>query len=208
MLNTVWDLLLGKPYRAGGPALTGWDMHGLKTAVHVNGTINNPNDTDHSWTVEIAIPWSAMAETARTAFPPRDGDQWRINFSRVQWDIEVVDGKYHKLPRAEHNWVWSPQGVIDMHRPERWGVLQFSSAIEGPVPLKPLVGQEERVQLVQIWDAQHDFRGAHGRYATSVEELGLHIPGARIEATTHLFEASIGKYHIDTSQRFWKSVAE
>ncbi len=203
-LNTVWDLLLPRPYRAGTPPLTGWDMHGLKTAVHVNGTLNDPTDTDHGWTLEIAIPWTAIAETARTSFPPQDGDQWRINFSRVQWDIDIVDGKYHKLPRPEHNWVWSPQGVIDMHRPERWGILQFSTSPTGPVPLKPLQGQQERVLLTQIWDAQLDFRNAHQRYATSVSELGLKIEGATIEATTHLFEAALGPYRIDTAQHFWK----
>ena len=41
-------------------------------------------------------------------------------------------GEYRKVidpasgrPTREHNWVWSPQGVIDMHRPERWGVVEF-----------------------------------------------------------------------------------
>ena len=33
-----------------------------------------------------------------------------------------------KIPDGEHpedNWVWSPQGVINMHIPERWGRLVF-----------------------------------------------------------------------------------
>jgi hypothetical protein len=25
----------------------------------------------------------------------------------------------------EDNWVWSPQGVVDMHVPEHWGHVQF-----------------------------------------------------------------------------------
>jgi hypothetical protein len=25
----------------------------------------------------------------------------------------------------EDNWVWSPQGVVNMHVPERWGYLVF-----------------------------------------------------------------------------------
>ncbi|HSA97128.1 MAG TPA: carbohydrate-binding family 9-like protein, partial [Acidobacteriota bacterium] len=32
-LNTVWDLLLVRPYRDGGPAVHAWDIQGLKTAV-------------------------------------------------------------------------------------------------------------------------------------------------------------------------------
>ena len=27
----------------------------------------------------------------------------------------------------EDNWVWSPQGEIDMHIPEKWGFVRFLS---------------------------------------------------------------------------------
>ncbi len=42
VLNTVWDLFLPKPYRDGGNPLNGWDIHGLRSAVHVEGEVNNP----------------------------------------------------------------------------------------------------------------------------------------------------------------------
>jgi hypothetical protein len=59
--------------------------------------------------------------------PPAKGDEWRVNFSRVEWDVAIVDGKYQKVPdRPEHNWVWTPQGVIDMHQPETWGYVVFA----------------------------------------------------------------------------------
>src|SRR6267154_6658070 len=61
-LNTGWDLLLKKPYKDGGPALNSWEIPGLKTAVHVDGTLNDPKDTDNGWSVELAIPWSVLAE--------------------------------------------------------------------------------------------------------------------------------------------------
>ena len=58
--------------------------------------------------------------------PPRPGDQWRINFSRVQWKTQVIEGAYRKVDgEKEDNWVWSAQGVIDMHRPQRWGFVSF-----------------------------------------------------------------------------------
>lgn len=205
--NTEWDLLLGRPYRAGGPALTGWDVKGIKSAVHVDGTINDPSDTDKGWTLEIAYPWTGISEIARANFPPKDGDQWRINFSRVEWDVDVVDGKYVKKPGPEHNWVWSPQHVIDMHRPERWGVLQFSTHEQGPVPLKPLPGMRERLLLTQIWDAQFDFRAKHHRIAHSLKELGIDIPGAQMWTTPDTFEAALGDYRIDANQRFWREGA-
>ena len=58
---------------------------------------------------------------------PSAGDEWRINFSRVEWQTRTVEGKYEKLPGLkEDNWVWSPQGEINMHIPERWGVVKFA----------------------------------------------------------------------------------
>jgi len=45
-LNTVWDLMLTKPYRDGGRAIDSWDIQGLKHAVRVNGTLNRAGDTD------------------------------------------------------------------------------------------------------------------------------------------------------------------
>jgi hypothetical protein len=29
---------------------------------------------------------------------------------------------------AEDNWVWSPQGLINMHVPERWGWVEFAGS--------------------------------------------------------------------------------
>ncbi len=123
-LNTGWDLFLPKPYREQGKADNGWEIPGLKTAVHVEGTLNKSGDKDRGWTLEIAFPWTAFTE--RSGFGrPKPGDVWRINFSRVEWRTETAAVGYRKLPGKEDNWVWSPQGVVDMHRPERWGFLRF-----------------------------------------------------------------------------------
>ena len=128
-LNTGWDLFLNKPYRHGGKADNGWEIPGLRTAVHIDGTLNDPRDTDRGWSVEIAIPWKALAQYAHKPAPPQPGDEWRMNFSRVEWQHTVVDGKYQKVPKTkEDNWVWSPQGVINMHVPEKWGRVRFVPA--------------------------------------------------------------------------------
>ncbi|MBM1106289.1 carbohydrate-binding family 9-like protein [Aurantibacter crassamenti] len=130
-LNTVWDLWLTKPYRNGPKVIDGWDIHGLKSAVHINGTLNNANDSDTSWSVEIAMPWKALLEADKTNEVP-SGKFWRINFSRVNWDFDLIDGRYSRKKDAEgkylreYNWVWSPQGVINMHEPEHWGYVYFS----------------------------------------------------------------------------------
>jgi hypothetical protein len=127
-LNTGWDLFLDKPYRQGGKARNEWEIPGLRTAAHVDGTLNDPSDTDRGWSVELAFPWKVLAEYAHKPSPPRIGDEWRINFSRVQWQHEIVEGKYRKIPKTkEDNWVWSPQGVINMHVPEKWGRVRFTA---------------------------------------------------------------------------------
>jgi hypothetical protein len=193
-LNTTWDLLLPKPYKDGGRALNGWEIIGLKTAVHVDGTINDPRDTDRGWTVEIRWPWVGLKELTGVPVPPRDGEQWRINFSRVEWDTTVVDGKYRNVPnRPEHNWVWSPQGVIDMHRPERWGYVQFSTAKPGTAAFRPDPTAPARDLLHRVYYAQRDYRKAHGSFARSIAELGLTglASEPRIETTANGFEASL-----------------
>lgn len=125
-LNTGWDLYLAKPYRDGGSADNSWEMPGYRSAIHVKGTLNDPSDVDEGWTVELALPWSAFAENGGMPCPPQNGDTWRVNFSRVEWVVDVIEGRYVKREGLrEDNWVWSPQGVIDMHQPEQWGFVEF-----------------------------------------------------------------------------------
>jgi hypothetical protein len=125
-LNTTWDLFLHKPYKDGGSADSGWEIPGLRTAVQVSGTLNDSRDKDRGWTLEIAIPWSAFGQAARMPSPPKAGDTWRVNFSRVEWRHELHEGEYRRVPGAkEDNWVWSPQGKVNMHIPEHWGFVQF-----------------------------------------------------------------------------------
>jgi len=124
--NTGWDLHLDKPYKDKGKADNGWEIPGLRTAVALRGTLNDPRDRDGGWTVEMAFPWSAFNRGPRPAVAPRPGESWRMNFSRVEWQLRVRDGRYEKVPDTkEDNWVWSPQGVINMHIPEKWGTVRF-----------------------------------------------------------------------------------
>jgi len=124
-LNTGWDLFLNKPYKKGGKADNSWEMPGYKSAVAIEGTLNDARDQDKGWSVELALPWTSFVERSGKS-RPSPGDAWRMNFSRVEWQVRVVDGKYEKLAGLkEDNWVWSPQGVVNMHVPEKWGFVQF-----------------------------------------------------------------------------------
>jgi cellulose/xylan binding protein with CBM9 domain len=210
-LNTTWDLLLTKPYKDGGLALNAWEIPGLKSAVHVDGTLNEPRDQDAAWSLEIAFPWKVLGElTDSRLVPPKDGDNWRVNFSRVEWRIEIKDGKYVKVPKTkEDNWSWSPQGVIDMHRPERWGYVQFSTAEPGTAKFVPDPSEPVRRQLHRVYYAQRTFFGKEKRWAKTLDELGLGALGRelKLEATTSGFEVTSGPWHLREDARIWKHAA-
>ena len=158
--GTVFDLFLHRPYREGAPAIHDWDVGGaFERAIVFRGTPDDPRDVDSGWTVMLAIPWSAFVpprdaridalpegqrdfgDRARAGAAPRDGDTWRINFSRVQWRHNheelaaggVRTGRTLQGPEpyakragmAEDNWVWSPQWAVDMHLPQFWGRVTF-----------------------------------------------------------------------------------
>ncbi len=173
-LNTGWDLFLAKPYKDGVQADDSWEIPGLKTAAHVRGSLNDPSDKDEGWTVEIAIPWKALSRLTHKASSPQEGDQWRLNFSRVEWQIRIEDGKYVKLPGTpEDNWVWSAQGVIDMHRPERWGCVQFTRKNPGETTFVPDVTLPARDALQEVYYAQKSCFDKHQHWASTFEELEL-----------------------------------
>lgn len=178
--GTVWDLMLVKPYRDGGPPVDSWDIQGLQVGVDYVGTLNKPGDVDTQWTVELAIPWDVLRRRHRQAQPPTSGEQWRVNFSRVQWQLEVVDGRYQKKkntetgkPLPEDNWVWTPQDAINIHRPEYWGYVQFSTAThaEEAEAFAPDPNVSVKWALRQLYYRQHAYRRAHGHYASTMADL-------------------------------------
>ena len=226
-LGTQWDLFLASPYRDGGPALNAWDIPGLMTAVSLDGTLNDASDRDGEWSVEIAIPWRVLAEGARSQAPPAPGDTWRVNFSRVEWQLDVRGSRYIKkkdpatrnsLP--EDNWVWSPQGLIAMHYPERWGFVHFRDG-DGAKPIgaaDPLEIAKQTLRL--LYYKQKGYHSVNGAYATSLHELSEYPPAvaradwaaitARCRMTGDAGQFAIwrewkdgGRLYIDSSGRTW-----
>ncbi|GHT22009.1 hypothetical protein FACS189430_03140 [Bacteroidia bacterium] len=175
VLNTIFDLFLSKPYRSGANVLIQWDCKGLKHAVNVQGSLNDSSDEDTGWTVEMAIPYSSMERHA-----PRENDIWRLGFSRVEWEVDIIDGEYVKKKQAdgkalpEHNWVWSPTGAIAMHMPERWGYIQFAPANSNPLPTFQMPYKElQRQYLWLVFHRQQEYRGKNKKYAATLAELKI-----------------------------------
>lgn len=200
-LNTGWDLFLPKPYIDGGKARNDWEIPELRTAVHLRGTLNDPRDTDIGWTVEMAFPWAAFrppgSGSGAVAPAPADGDIWRMNFSRVQWQVVKSSGRYEKVPNTpEDNWVWSPQGVVDMHRPEMWGRVLFSGKPASfAVVLPPVPGADARRLALDLYYAQLDHRRAHGRWSVALADLKWNPPGdgrgSELRVTDEGYEYSV-----------------
>ena len=114
------DFWRGTHPRGNRWAFPGWDFPGLKTAVHVNGKINDDSVPDKGWTVEIGFPWDGMKWLAGgRSLPPRDGDVWGIFLARYE-KLEVSGRPVHV------GWSWNRIGDPDNHIPERFTQIHFS----------------------------------------------------------------------------------
>ena len=133
--GTVWDLFLTAPYRDPEClALHDWDIKGLKTAVSLDGTLNQGEGDDRGWCVEIAWPWASIlghSNHPRIGKPPVPGTELRMNFSRVD----------HPVPGQETNTVWAPTRQATIHAPEHWGRVRVSANPVGtPEAFPPTIG--------------------------------------------------------------------
>ncbi|MEM7475377.1 MAG: carbohydrate-binding family 9-like protein [Planctomycetota bacterium] len=108
-------------------AFLDWDFPGLQSAVHIDGTLNNDEDRDRGWTVELALPWQSLQVLNMSkprSLPPNAGDIWRMDFSRFN--------QYKEAPQAEAEkstdsggWALSYHGVWDSHIPECFPIVTF-----------------------------------------------------------------------------------
>lgn len=107
--NTIFDAYF--PARRQGMDLS-WDS-GMKTAVKVRGTLDNPADRDEGWSVEMQIPFAKLAEVPHV--PPRKGERWRFNLYRLE----------HPGRGPAEGQAFSPLFMGDFHNLPRFGWLVF-----------------------------------------------------------------------------------
>ncbi|WP_149208250.1 carbohydrate-binding family 9-like protein [Flavobacterium johnsoniae] len=206
-LNTAWDLFLSKPYRENDlVVLNDWNLTGLKSAVKIHGTLNNPNDVDQGWVLEMAIPWAAYKTSYFDQNVPAD-KFWRVNFSRVNWQHSLIDGKYERKKDAdgkflpEYNWVWSPMGVINMHEPEKWGYVYFSSK-EGKDTFT--IPQDEKVkwELYNLYRAQKEYFQKNKIWAKSMVNLTKEVISIDNKILKPILENHSSGYNISVKSPF------
>lgn len=190
------------------------------TAVRVGVQVNQPSRSSPSptpgWTFELAMPWQTLAGAAGSV-PPDDREQWRLN---ICWKTKASGAASPAGSGSDEVlWSWSPHGVPDLYRPERWGYLQFSRKRGTRAAFIPDPGLAARNVLQGLYYAQKDFYARHGRWAVSLAELGYHFepePGLEnapvIRLTDEGFEATIAgpmqglrplRWHIRHDGRFW-----
>lgn len=103
-------------------AFMNWDFPGLKTAVHVDGKLNDSSVVDKGWTVELAFPWEGMrALDPQRRLPPAEGDTWRFDFSR--FELLSYNGQ---TADTSPGWSFNKHSAYDSHLPECFTKVHFS----------------------------------------------------------------------------------
>lgn len=99
----------------------GWDFPGLRTAVHIDGKLNDDTVVSKGWTLELAFPWYGMKWLADgRSLPPAEGDIWRLFLGR--FEKLMLNGK-----ETHVGWAWDKIGTDDNHYPERFTEICFTS---------------------------------------------------------------------------------
>lgn len=105
-----------------------------------------------------------------------DGLPSESAWEKAKWSEGFVDIEGHQHGKPEDNWVWSQQGVINMHYPERWGMIRFSDLSVGQERISFQWPEAYRFSkyLWFVYYKQQGYRKEHGKYAASLSDLGLH----------------------------------
>lgn len=89
-----------------------WDCNGLRTAVRVDGVIDDPHHEDTGWSVTMAIPFASLGVTAPTS--------WRANLYRIDVDRRRQLAEYQAWSPTQE-----PGEAPFFNVPARFGRLDF-----------------------------------------------------------------------------------
>jgi hypothetical protein len=201
-INTVWNLLLDKPYDDGGVEHSGriakmgesrfYEVSHQQTASRViTGTLNDEsNHTGALWSVEMALSYKDIL--ANTTLHHQNYSPintfWRVNFSRVE--------KQGKI-----NWTWQPQirwnpetrqfsGYVQMHLPDSWGYFIFSDAPVDESLSRDMASSQstrkmyphstdkdslwpEKLTAMTIYYALHYHKSQYGHFTDNISDLSF-----------------------------------
>lgn len=181
----VWDLLLTQAPRNGGASITDWDIKGLKKAVHVEGTLNNPSDKDKFWSIELAIPFHAFRFGGASA-KPKSGNVWRMNLTRVFRPVDIVNSEYIKKTGSNGRLVspfytcWSAPGLINFHLPERWGYVRFSDENASQSNFLSMKEEQAKLKLWKLYYLQEEFKKNTEAFASNLIDIEKYFPNVNV----------------------------
>ena len=208
-LETILDLFMVKPYNKRGKPDLIWNAEGLQKSVKIYGEINDSTTKDRKWAVELAIPWTAFQNRLPKLTAPVPGDTWRMNFSRVQWETKYCDNRYEKKtnpdtgkPFPENNWVWSPQGVINMHVPEHWGYITF---LDEEIDYSQKVKTDDNYPKFWVWmGGKQKTVGEWEQILRKLDDIGIKgfLFGGDVDQLTKVIPIA-DQYDIDVHAWFW-----
>ena len=104
-------------------------------------------------------------------------------------ETDAKDGKYIKKINPEtgkhfpeDNWVWSQQGVINMHYPERWSMVQFSGNKpgKGKEDFQLPIEEEYAKYLWLIYYKQRAYSREFKSYSTTLSKLNIPTEGKHL----------------------------
>jgi len=123
--NTVLDLFVVKAVDTSPVALPYSVVTlGVRSAVQVQGVLNDSTTADKGWTLECAVPLKELVRQSRSL--PQNGDKWRINLLRIDYGSTAANTA---LQGARELSAWSPTGVPKFHVPEMFGEIVFSGDV-------------------------------------------------------------------------------
>jgi hypothetical protein len=93
------------------------DLDGVRLKTSLDGTLNQGDDRDRGWTLELALPWKSLNKLSDGRPPPR-GAEWRVQINR--WDGTEAKGRRLSM------WTHSGMKRPNPHNPERFGRLVFN----------------------------------------------------------------------------------
>lgn len=111
--NVVFDSYIVDPVKIDVPKTALFNLKGIRTAVVVSGTLNERDDKDDYWTVEIAIPFADLAN--ENIKEVTTATEIRINLYR----LDENQGMEHM------SYAWSPT-FARFHEPAYFGNLTFN----------------------------------------------------------------------------------
>ncbi|MFH1904744.1 MAG: carbohydrate-binding family 9-like protein [bacterium] len=90
-LGTVFDAFNVRRESAGATyRWSKWNCKGLKVGIKIKGTLNNCEDVDEYWQMEVAIPFESLPTLrGRT---PKENDKWLFHLSRYDYSIYLSKG--------------------------------------------------------------------------------------------------------------------